>query len=192
MKERVTCFRKISDIDLDHIRLIIGDLQVVASADQYYTVFTSILNDIVVSFKRSSPWYTSELRQIKAKGRQLEQKYKKSALNVHRSIFDQHQIEYHNALKAANMAYYSLIISIDISNPRVLFRTVNNLIKPPSNINCSTTEQCNEFLNSFSSKLRISITLLPVIMLLNLLSCILPISLIMLSQVSMLLILICL
>ncbi len=61
-------------------------------------------------------------------------------------MFDQHQIEYHNALKAAKMAYYSTIISSDISHPRALFRTVNNIIKPPSNINCSTTKQCNEFL----------------------------------------------
>ncbi len=68
-------------------------------------------------------------------------------------MFDQHQIEYHNALKAAKMAYYSTIISSDISYPRAQFRTVNNLIKPPSNINCSTTEQCNEFLNYFSSKI---------------------------------------
>lgn len=68
-------------------------------------------------------------------------------------MFYQHQIEYHNALKAAKVAYYSAIISGDISNLRVLFRTINNLIKPPSNINCSTTEQCNEFLNCFSSKI---------------------------------------
>ncbi len=61
-------------------------------------------------------------------------------------MFDQHQIEYHNALKAAKMAYYSTIISSDISHPRALFRTVNNIIKPLSNINCSTTKQCNEFL----------------------------------------------
>ncbi len=159
VKERVICFRKISDIDLDHLSLTIGDLPVVTSVDQYNTVFTCILDEIaplkkrVVSFRRSSPWYTSELRRMKAKGRQLERIYKKSGLTVHRSMFDQHQIDYHNALKASKMAYYSTIISSDISNPRALFRAVNNLIKPPSNINCSTTEQCNEFLNYFSSKI---------------------------------------
>ncbi len=129
-----------------------------ASVDQYNTVFTCILDEIaplkkrVVSFKRSSPWYTSELCRMKAKGRQLERICKMFGLTVHRSMFDEHQIDYHNALKAAKMAYYSTIISSDISNPRALFRTVNYFTKPHSNINYSTTEQC-EFLNYFSSKI---------------------------------------
>ncbi len=83
VKECVICFRKICDIDLDHLSLTIGDLPVVASVDQNNAVFTCILDEIaplkkcVVSFKRSSPWYTSELRRMKAKGRQLERIYKK-------------------------------------------------------------------------------------------------------------------
>ncbi len=65
------------DIDLDHFSLTIGDLPVVASVDQYNAVFTCILDEITplkkrVSFNRSAPWYTSELRRMKAKGRQLE------------------------------------------------------------------------------------------------------------------------
>ncbi len=55
---------------------VIGDLPVVASVDQYNAVFTSILDEIAplkkrVSFKISSPCYTSEVRQMKAKGRKL-------------------------------------------------------------------------------------------------------------------------
>lgn len=159
MKERVICFRKISDIDLDLLSHTMGDLPVATSIDQYKFALTSILDEFaplkkrVVSFKRSSPWYTSELCKLKALGRQLEWKYKKSGLTVHRLRFNQHQIEYQNALKAAKGAYYSTTISSNISNPRVLFRTVNNLIKPPSDFNCSTIEQCNAFLNYFSTKI---------------------------------------
>lgn len=155
VKERVICFRKISDIDLDLLSHTMGELPVATSIDQYNVALTSILDEFaplkkrVVSFKRSSPWYTSELRKLKALGRQLERKYKKSGLTVHRLMFNQHQIEYQNALKAAKGAYYSTIISSNISNSRVLFRTVNNLIKPPSDFNCSTIEQCNAFLNYF-------------------------------------------
>lgn len=150
-KERVICFRKISDIDLDLLSHTIGDLPVSASIDHYNDAFTSILDEFA-SLKNMF-LLRDHLLGIHPSCRQLERKYKNSGLTVHRSMFDQYQIEYHNALKAAKVPYYSTIINSDISNPRVLFRTVNNLIKPPSNFNSSTIEQCNKFLNYFSSKI---------------------------------------
>lgn len=107
----------------------------------------------VVSFKRSSPWYTPELRKHKAAGRQLERQYRKSGLTVPKFMYEQHQIEYHNSLKIAKTEYYAMIISSGVSNPRVLFNTINNLTKPITRVNCFTTEQCDDFLKYFSSKI---------------------------------------
>ncbi|CAJ1066322.1 uncharacterized protein LOC127363141 [Xyrichtys novacula] len=71
-----------------------------------------------ITFKHSAPWYTSELRRMKAHGCQLEQLCKKTNLNVHRQAYAHHLHRYNDAIKSSSF------------NPKVLFSTVNKLLKP--------------------------------------------------------------
>lgn len=107
----------------------------------------------VVSFSKSSPWYTTELRAMKMKSRQLERQYKKSGLTVHKLMYDGHLSQYAEALKAARTKYYSSIISDGAANPNKIFKTINSLLAPIKSPVCSSVQECNKFLSFFMEKI---------------------------------------
>ena len=104
-----------------------------------------------VTFLRSAPWYTPELRKLKAAGRQLERLSKKTGLTVHMQAYKDHVLAYKEALNEAKSMHYTTIIARGQGNPRALFSTVNKPTKPfpltPS------TDICCEFLNLFQNKI---------------------------------------
>lgn len=51
-----------------------------------------------VSFAHTAPWYTPELRQLKAKGRRLERLSNKTGLAVHKQMYSEHVLHYKNML----------------------------------------------------------------------------------------------
>lgn len=134
-KQRVISFRNIRNIDPERISDLVADLPVLGSIDCYNSALSSILNVVapvkerVVSFSKSSPWYTNDLRALKTEGRKIERLYKKSGLTVHKLMFEQHQLKYHLALKTSREAYYSHVINEGAANPRTLFKTINGLLK---------------------------------------------------------------
>ena len=90
---------------------------VIESVDLYNNTLSHLL-DIhapvkikTVSFSRSSPWFTSELRKLKAAGRVLERRSKASGLTVHRQIYREHRRAYSKALRDARSTFYSNIIN---------------------------------------------------------------------------------
>lgn len=104
------------------------------SIDCYNSALSSILNAVapvkerVVSFSKSSPWYTNDLRALKVEGRKIERLYNKSGLTVHKLMFEQHQLQYHLVLKTSREAYYSHVINKGAANPRTLFKTIDSLL----------------------------------------------------------------
>ena len=52
-----------------------------------------------VSFTRSAPWFTTELRTLKASGRRLERLKKRTGLTVHREAYQDHVKSYKEALE---------------------------------------------------------------------------------------------
>ncbi|CAL9708038.1 unnamed protein product [Knipowitschia caucasica] len=107
-----------------------------------------------VTFTRSAPWYTTELRNLKKQRRQLERLHNKTGLTVHLQALNDHTLLYRSALSTTRTAFYTEMITSGSSNPRTLFSTVNKLLKPPDNITQSfTTEKCNIFLTFFKSKI---------------------------------------
>ncbi|KAF7641376.1 hypothetical protein LDENG_00283240, partial [Lucifuga dentata] len=104
-----------------------------------------------VSFVHSVPWYTSELRQLKTQGRQLERLCSKTGLTVHKQMYSDHLTHYKNALNAAKSSYYSNIINSGQNNTRTLFSTVNKLLKPTETIASHITPTA--FLEYFTSKI---------------------------------------
>jgi len=89
-------FRNLNNINLDNMTL---DIQQIPSAkftsanesvDFYNNTLSSILDlhapvkTQTVTFSRSAPWFTSDLRNKKAAGRVLERRVAKTGLTVHR------------------------------------------------------------------------------------------------------------
>ncbi|KAJ7986679.1 hypothetical protein DPEC_G00342400 [Dallia pectoralis] len=64
-----------------------------------------------VSLTWSAPWYTCELRKMKAAVRVLERRLKGSGLTVHKQAYREHQSAYAEALRVVRSKHYSSIIN---------------------------------------------------------------------------------
>jgi len=78
----------------------------------------------------SSPWFTPELRLMKAKARRLERLYKKTCLPVHATLYSEFISQYKKALNTARATYLSNIINRAKCKPRTLFSEINKLVNP--------------------------------------------------------------
>ena len=70
----------------------------------------------IVSFTRPAPWFTTELRSMKATGI-----YKRTGLTVHQLAFKDHITSYKEALSQARTQYYSTLIGSQRNHSRVLY-----------------------------------------------------------------------
>ncbi|CAL8288082.1 unnamed protein product [Arctogadus glacialis] len=78
----------------------------------------------------------------------------KLANTVHHQAYKLHLTAYKDTLIAAKSAYLSAIFSEPCQNPRTLFSTVSNLLKPrTSTLSTSTPDLCNSFLQFFTDKI---------------------------------------
>ena len=106
-----------------------------------------------VSFTRPAPWYTTELRAMKARGRQLERLHKRTGLTVHLLAFKDHVTSYKVALSRTKTQYYSTLISSQENHPKTLFTTINRLLHPPTDPQPSdAVDLCPRFLDFFQAK----------------------------------------
>lgn len=140
--KRQISFRNIKNIDPDTLTLDLQHLSSanLSSASESVTFYNNSLCRLLdlhapiktktVSFVRSAPWYTSELRTMKTLGRVLERRFKTSALTVHRLAYREHQKAYSKSLKDARSQFFSDIINNNPGNSKQLFSTINHLLKP--------------------------------------------------------------
>ncbi len=139
-------FRNIMDINMDSLSssidslLDIGNLSTPEELVSYYnTGLHDILNSLTplktrsVSFSLSAPWFTPELRLMKAKGRQLERLHRKTGLTVHKEMYKNHFLHYHN------------LICSNEGNTKSLFSLFNNITRSPVSIpsHLYSTAFCN-------------------------------------------------
>ncbi|KAK0154922.1 hypothetical protein N1851_002758 [Merluccius polli] len=104
-----------------------------------------------VSFTHSAPWYTTELRHMKTRKRQLERLYNTTGLSVHLLA---HLQKYKDALNSARSTHYSHLIHSGSNNPKALFSTINSLLKPHDKTSTSfNTVKCQSFLSFFQTKI---------------------------------------
>ena len=95
--KRQIYFRNLKHIDTDIMTLDLqqippsANFTTVSESVEYYNKTLSTVLDLhaplksrTVSFSRSAPWFTSELRSMKAAGRVLERHLARSGLTVHR------------------------------------------------------------------------------------------------------------
>lgn len=101
-----------------------------------------------------SPWFTPELRAMKAMGRRLERLYRKTGLIVHSLALKEHLLKYRTALNAARSSYFSFTIKNSMCRPKTLFAMVNRLTNSPQHVISGSETIANNFSHFFSDKVK--------------------------------------
>ncbi|XP_026011883.1 uncharacterized protein LOC113014514 [Astatotilapia calliptera] len=140
---RIISFRNIKNINLDILSsafsscLSSNNLAIQEDLVLFYNhSLSSILNSLApqktrtVLFSHSAPWYTPELRLLKAKGRQLERLYKKTGLTIHKDMFNNHVLFYQECISQTKSAYYSAIVYSSENSTKTLFSLFNSFNPP--------------------------------------------------------------
>uniref|UniRef100_A0A8C6LBK5 Reverse transcriptase domain-containing protein n=1 Tax=Nothobranchius furzeri TaxID=105023 RepID=A0A8C6LBK5_NOTFU len=160
-------FRNIKNINPDTLSSIINTISIPSSAspDHLVSHYNSTLHNILdslapvktlsVSFTNSAPWFTPELRQMKAKGRQLERLYKRTGLAIHKEMHKTHLLQYLDSIKHTKSAFYSGLVSSNEGNSRTLFSIMRNIFHPPDSLppHLYSADSCNSLLTFFIQKI---------------------------------------
>lgn len=123
----------------------------------YHSIISEILQQHALTKTRnvpsthSSPWYTPELRILKATGRRLECLYRKTGLTLHLAFLD-HFKSYKSALILACSSFVSATINKSSNRPKALFNTINKLTNPPPQDALASNELCCSFLDYLLEK----------------------------------------
>ncbi|KAL6471532.1 hypothetical protein MHYP_G00201820 [Metynnis hypsauchen] len=171
--KRYICFRNLKKINPVHLAADLQHLSThFSSPDEAVEYYNSHLRSLLdhhapiksraVTFTRSAPWFTDGLRRMKTAGRALKRRYKTSGLTVDRQIYRDHQNKYSKALKEARSKFFSNTIRNSPGNSKQLFSTVNHLLKlETSSPIGSSAEQCNLFMDFFTTKISLIRSALP-------------------------------
>ena len=106
----------------------------------YNTCLTNTLTSIAplktrsVSFSTSAPWFTPELRSMKAKNRQLERLYKRTGLTIHNDMYTSHIAQYKDLISLTKSTYYSGLILTNEGNSKTLFSVLKKILHPPNSL----------------------------------------------------------
>lgn len=117
-----------------------------------------------VLFSRSAPWYTPELRLLKAKGRRLERLYKKTGLTIHKDMFNNHVLFYQECISQTKSAYYSTTICSCEDSTKTLFSLFSSFNRPPDSLpaHLYSSNFCDSLMLFFTKKIhKIHVDLVP-------------------------------
>lgn len=93
------------------------------------------LKSRTVPSAHSSPWFTPELRLMKAKGRHFL---------VHATLYSNFISQYKKALNTAQSSYLSTIINREKCKPKTLFSEINKLVKTPTPLLNGSSDLCDD------------------------------------------------
>ena len=123
----------------------------------YNNGLNNILNSLAplktrsVSFSVSAPWFTPDLRLMKAKGRQLERLHRKTGLSIHKEMYKNHILHYKESIASTKTHYYSNMITASKGNSQSLFSLLNKITQPQDSPppHLYTTSFCNSMMSFF-------------------------------------------
>ena len=90
--------------------------------------------------KLASPWLNVTTRALRRVCRQAERKWKKDKLQISYDLLRDSLNRYQLAVKTSKTDYYAEIINKQAHIPKVLFKTINLILKPASHTIESSTE----------------------------------------------------
>ena len=97
----------------------------------YNSTLSSLLDKhaplITKSVRNTNPWYTPELRKLKAACRKAERKWRHSHSSVWKTVSNMEYKKYRAAIAQAKQQYYSSLIT-NASSTKTLWKTVNGLL----------------------------------------------------------------
>ena len=157
-------YRKIGDIDIVKWRADItsafsnipADLTTCELVSLYDNKLKNILDchapeqRRVLTVKSFSPWFNDEIHKEIRIRRATERKWKKSNLTVHKEMFRHQKNRVTNLIASAKCNYYSCKISESGSDPKLLFRTVDNLLNKSKVSPLPTIYPENSVANTFA------------------------------------------
>ena len=165
---RLISFRDIKNINIATLCSLIDSFPTTDSTSNpdelvtlYNTCLTNTLTSIAplktrsVSFSTSAPWFTPELRSMKAKNRQLERLYKRTGLTIHNDMYTSHIAQYKDLISLTKSTYYSGLILTNEGNSKTLFSVLKKILHPPNSLppHLYSTESCNSILDYFNLKI---------------------------------------
>ena len=110
-----------------------------------------------VTSRPSAPWYSEEIAAEKRKRRTLERRWRKSRTEADKLEYADQCSRVRKLLKSSKMSYYASLINENISDPKVLFNTIDRMLhrKPQNRYpSCgSPKELCNKFADFFCDKI---------------------------------------
>ncbi len=102
---------------------------------------------------KSEPWFNEETRAARRECRKAERKWKKDELHVSFLFLKDCWQGYQNTVKESKRKYLSNLIDSNRFNPRVLFKTIDNVLNAPQPVSLEASpEMCNSFLHFFINK----------------------------------------
>lgn len=165
---RFISFRNVKDIDTAMLASCIAANLTLdfpstpdALAAHYNTGLIKILNSLApvktrsAFFSRTAPWFTQELRLMKAKGRRLERLSRKTGLTIHKELYKNHLLHYKDSIALAKSNYYSCLICSNYGNSKTLFSLFNKILQPTDSLpsHMYSTDTCNSLLLFFEEKI---------------------------------------
>ena len=117
------------------------------------------LKHSLVTIPPNAPWYTPEVAVQKTKRRRLEQRWRSTMLDLDWELYKNQCSVVNNLIDTFKSSYYTTIIKDHSSNQKVLFKTVDKLLRKPKE-KCFPSSNddvslANSFADYFISKIDI-------------------------------------
>ena len=106
-----------------------------------------------LSTKSKPPWKNDHTNNLKRNCRKAERKWRKNKIQINYNIFKYHLKAYNTAIKQERRKHFSTLIHNNQNNPKVLFKTIDQLINPDFKQTQSSDLSCDDFAVHFSSKI---------------------------------------
>ena len=170
IESKIISFRKVKDIDLDRFKddnlhselMDMGDLSVHDKALIYDRELKRILDDHApvitkeIKVKKGSPWYNDELRALKRKKRQAENKWLKSQTVQDQIVFKELRQEYIKRCNLAKEVFYSKEVAKCKGDQKQLYKLISKLTEGDTTMpypdSTSDNQLCEQFSDFFLEK----------------------------------------
>ena len=98
-----------------------------------------------------SPWFNDDTREARKKCRQLERRWRRNKLEVHRQAYINERLKLKKMTRQAKKLYYSSKIQETFSDQKKLFGIVNELLHKPKVAVLPSRDSDKELANNFSN-----------------------------------------